>query len=164
MGRGKYIRKKLPLLIIIGLILFHLFLCSREKGRMFITNIALTKNSIVIEIEKKKIPRNFHNNLEIIYKNIPESLYFRTEIQEKWHNDGSSTVTMTVDLSDMTFAVYEEREELFNDRIVDIFYINEEATLVIQLTGSSLGSDIFIEEDKISILDQNYSSNHPFMW
>jgi hypothetical protein len=72
-----------------------------------------------------------------------------------------------VDLSDMNFAVYEGKDWIFDEfgyRIVDTFYIDEEAVLFIRLTGSTFSADIFIEENKIRILDQSYSPKHPFMY
>jgi hypothetical protein len=153
--------------IFISLVLFSFLLSSCVIRKMFITNIALTKDSMVIEIETKEINRHLPNELSISYKNIPEEIIFFTKIQEKWHSDDSSTAIFTVDLSDMNFAVYEGKDWIFDEfgnRIVDTFYINEEAVLFIRLTGSTFSADIFIEEDKIRILDQGYSPKHPFMY
>jgi hypothetical protein len=49
------------------------------------------------------------------------------------------------------------------EKVFDVFYINEEAYLIIPVQGGTLYADIFIEEDKPRILKQGYSSRHPFM-
>ena len=167
MGRNKYTRENFTFFIFIGLALFPFLFVSCVSRGMVITSIDLTKDSLVIEVDRGGIDRWFSGTLYIEYKNIPVEWPFRPRIQERWDaENGRSIVTLTVDLSNVDFEVFEEEVKIFDTfgfRVIHALYINEEAILTIGVTGGILWADILIEEDKIHILNQGYSSRHPFM-
>jgi hypothetical protein len=125
------------------------------------------ENSVVIEVEKNVPINPFTRNLKIMYKNIPEAtlLVFSTppelEIKEEWFNKRKSKVAITIDLTDISIAVYEKRETpLDYDQRFRTLYINEDAEIDIGLSKGFLRADIFIEKDRINVLRQRLSYLH----
>jgi hypothetical protein len=77
---------------------------------MVITDITLKKDSMVIEVDRRKINRFFMGILYINYKNIPGELSLNMQVKEKWDcKNNRETTIITVDLSDMDFTVFEEK-------------------------------------------------------
>ena len=126
-----------------------------DKGEMTITDISLTENSMVIEVDRKKTIYNFQGAWDLRYRNIPRGfmLYLVRSseldkyleagllasepglliMEEEWYGEHESKITLTMDLTNIARAVYNENEEP-PDRFHTL-YINEEAVLNFWLSG-----------------------------
>jgi hypothetical protein len=185
-------KKQLVILILLPFLLFLLLLLSyppiilvildifREKGEMIITDIFLTENSMVVEIERKGTRINFPRSSELSYRNIPREFMFTVVpsseldrlydlyaqnglsiepglfiMQEEWHGERESKIILTMDLTGIDRAVYNENESL--PYSFHTLYINEEAVLSFPPSGRRrAGADIFIEKDKVHILERYF--------
>ena len=126
----------------------------KEKFQMVITSITLTENSMIIECERRGVSNSFDDKFTVGYKNIPRGRYFDVQIEDDRH----WKVTLTVDLTDIPRTVYNEEDELRNKHRINrnVLYVNEEATFFFKMEGAHLSADVFIEEEKIDILDQRF--------
>ena len=149
-------------------------LVIKIKGEMIITDISLTENNMIVEIERKGAINNFWDYPRLRYTNIPISLSFPVRsskliesgvlaiepgvfiMEEEWHGEHESKIRFTMDLTGITRVVYDENEE--HPDLSNILYINEEASLIFPLSGRNamIGAIIFIEEDKVHILEQRF--------
>jgi len=133
---------------------------------MIITNIILTDDSMIINIERVgwKSPGSYRGGPLLEYKNIPTIMTFNTEVKEEWQSRYRSTMQIIVDLKDIPRVIFNEEDELFDEDgyYKRILYLYEEAEITILFIVSCLEAIIFIEEDKVRIMSQKYLKTHIF--
>jgi hypothetical protein len=117
---------------------------------------------MIIEIKNRRARGDYTDYIVIEYKNIPRGISFRAQIEKEFGDNfyRTSMETLTLDLSNVSIGVFEKEDDLLDVKrifIYDILYINEEARLSIPLSLGELSADIFIREDGVDILGQNYS-------
>jgi hypothetical protein len=128
---------------------------------MTITNIVLSENTMAIEVEARAA-MSISGNLSIIYKNMPsaslnffdpsffgnsmpvmEGVSMAMSIKEEWYSDYESTISFTLDLTEVAIATYEEQDEPFDsEQRFQTLYINEEAELIIALHAGAVYADL----------------------
>jgi hypothetical protein len=155
MGGCKFIKKRF---IIFILPLFTAFTCIGTSDEKVITNITLTENSMVIEIDRRVVNLPFGEGIRISYTNIPPNIAIEAHIEEGVSNQSGYVAIIIVDLTDIPRTIFNEEAELLNERgfFNRILYVNEEAELEIPFNGGSVSAHIFIGEDRIDILDQRF--------
>jgi hypothetical protein len=146
----------------------------RDIGEADITNIIMTEDRMVIEVERRGGAINgFQNSVDIMYENIPDVwISFRsegTQVMEEWHGDDESTRTITLDLSSTDIAAFEgDIDPLNRVQIYETLYINEKAELhvIFSYQGSIMAeivADVIFGENNVRILGQKtYKPYKPF--
>jgi hypothetical protein len=169
--RGKIIAVIVSLLLLFALARTCTSYLFSDNRSMVITDIILEEDSLTVRIETTNPEYSFDMVL-ISYKNNPfmVGLIVETNVEEAI-GLGKQIVTLTVDLTEVPRAIWEETEEsfLYNEHgySKDILFINEEAELEIRAfsqtglnTKGIITADVFIGEDSIDILEQEYYYMH----
>ena len=160
MGRCK--SKSQYAVILVFLVILNASCISRPNSRppIVITDIVLTENSILIEVEKGG-HINFGGGLWINYKNIPGGMSSDVQIKKERHERFYTAVTLVLDIADIPrAAIFEEVGELKDERgvFLPILFSNQEAELTLFMSTGQLVANIFIGEDRIDILEQHFFS------
>jgi len=148
-------KRKLFIIILI----LSIFAAGCRGEKVVISDIILTEDNMIIEIDTVNTDINFNDPIRIHYKNIPTTSYFFIKKLEKEQYDKKNLrFTLTLELKEETRTIYEE--EISFDKTLEerILFINEEAKMMVGIFGGFLTADIFIEKDKVYILEQDYSS------
>jgi hypothetical protein len=133
-------------------------LTAQRGGDVVITSINLTENSIIIEVERGAA-NSFRGIMDIYYKNIPGGFSLSVWIDEKQPGDSIlPTATLTADLTDIPRVVFNENDELKDENGYwkPILYINQEAKIFFSMRRAVLEAEVFIGEDRIDILEQQF--------
>ena len=139
----------------------------KDPGEISITDIAIAKDRMVIEIERKGRPIDrLYSSADIRYADIPNTyLRFATvggnfQVKEEQHGRKEWTMTMTLDLTDVDTAVFDEKDDPAGlPKKNSVLYTNKEAVLIIWVrNGSLMAAQIFasivIDENGVHILGQ----------
>ena len=111
-------------LLILLLLLIPLISCYANK-RILIKNCVLTENSMIIEVDLENVIIYRITGIYIDYKNIPKSITFEPEEIE--YDKTDSKIVINLNLENI------------------VLYINEEAELIIKISGGFIVGDIFID-------------------
>ena len=148
-----HIRQLLSLIIVFSIFCFYSSCFANRK--IYLSDIILTENSLIIEIDLKNVTIYNIKDVRIDYKNISKAVLFEPE--EIMYNKTKSNITINLNLNDK------------------VLYTNEEAEIYIQISGGFIVGHIFIgnpisniepyyifpsqeyESVKIIILNQSYS-------
>jgi hypothetical protein len=151
MGRKRTVILLLPF----GLVIF-ISACFTVLRRPVpvVTNIVLTDNSLIIEVERRDARFSFFSTIDLHFHNIPAIISFDVQIEET----SELTTTLTADLTGVPRVVFYEGMELRDERGIfkEVLYIDEVAELVIWSFGARMFVNIFIKEDRVDILEQRF--------
>ena len=146
----------------------------RDIGEASITNIIMTEDRMVIEVERSGGAINgFQNSVDIMYENIPDVwISFISEgkqVTEEWHGDDESTRTITLDLSSTYIAASKgDIDPLNRVQIYETLYTNEKAELYVGFSYldrimAEIVADVIFGENNVRILGQKtYKPYMPF--
>jgi len=155
MGRCKFVRIQFLYILIITLLFI-----GCQKDDMTITDIILTEENMIINIEVIgwERPGFYRGGPLLDYKNIPPGMYFEVEVNKKWQSKYKSTMQIVVNLKDVPRVVFNDEDELFDEDgyYKCILYLYEEAVIRIDFIRAFLIATVYIEEDKVRIISQEF--------
>ena len=161
-------------LIVILLLIFIFFIsCITDpilgRSEMRITNIYLTENNMIIEIERWRTKFQFDNpgvGIDDRGDGIIPTAGFHfpahspeVKVEEEWRRwrRNISRATITIDLTEIAMVFFEETDKPLAGEYRDrTLYLNREGSLAIGLSGAVLEANIFVEKGNIRILSQDY--------
>jgi len=122
-------------------ILLTLITTCYANEEIFISNCTLTEDRLIVEIDLRDVIIYRITRVRIDYKNISKSILFEPE--EITYEKTDFKIVINLDLKNK------------------ILYTNEEAKLIIQISGGFVTSEIFIS-DPISNIDPYYFPSNAY--